>query len=176
MAQQTGNGMGNPPGGPAVPLPAGPGGQLSRIWPPDLKEITTTFIALVIVLVTTWMIYRAFTNAADATFDKDALTRSKDILAFALGLFGTVTGYYFGRVPAEKQADAARHSADVARQGQAAAESQGQQFRSDVKTRISGILNSTAPDPSAMLTGAGPAFQQSHASITGQLTSLLAEL
>ncbi len=157
-------------------LPAGPGGQTSRIWPPDLKEITTTFIALVIVLVTTWMIYRAFTNAADATFDKDALTRSKDILAFALGLFGTVTGYYFGRVPAEKQADAARHSADIAKQGEAAAENRTKQVRQDVKSRIQGIISSSAPDPQAVLTGAGPAFQQSHASITGQLTSLLAEL
>ena len=182
MSLPGGNVAANPRGGTVDPPPPGPAPTL-RSWPPDLKEITTTVIALVIVGITIWMFYHCFPSAGDfhpakdqPSFDTDAYTRAKDILGFALGLFGTVTGYYFGRVPAEKQADAARHSADVAKQGQATAEKQTQQLRSDMKMRISGILNSAAPDGNAALMAAAPAVPHSQPSITGQLTSLLAEL
>jgi hypothetical protein len=38
----------------------------------------------------------------------------KEVLAPALGLLGTVIGYYFGRVPAERHADTARDAAAAA--------------------------------------------------------------
>ena len=38
----------------------------------------------------------------------------KDVLAPALGLLGTVIGYYYGRVPAERHADTARDAANAA--------------------------------------------------------------
>jgi hypothetical protein len=38
----------------------------------------------------------------------------KEVLAPALGLLGTVIGYYFGRVPAERHADTARDAATAA--------------------------------------------------------------
>src|SRR5207253_9267931 len=43
----------------------------------------------------------------------------KDLLMIALGFLGTVTGYYLGRVPAERQADAARNAATKAEQSEA---------------------------------------------------------
>src|ERR1700761_1173015 len=44
----------------------------------------------------------------------DAYTRQKDIMMYALTLFGTVTGYYLGRVPAEQNAKRAQNAADSA--------------------------------------------------------------
>jgi len=44
----------------------------------------------------------------------DAYSRMKDVLLYVLGFLGTVTGYYLGRIPAEKQADKALQSAAVA--------------------------------------------------------------
>lgn len=182
MAMQGINVAGNSPAAAPSLSPTGPVSPSSRVWPPNLQEITTTVIALVIVSITTWMIYSTFSNLGDMHshagapgIDQEAYGRSKDILSLALGLFGTVTGYYFGRVPAEKQADAARHSADVAQQGQAAAESKTQQLRRDLKSRIQGIINNTPPTQAA-LAGASQPVQQSQASITEQLTSLLADL
>jgi hypothetical protein len=44
----------------------------------------------------------------------DSFDRQKDLLLLAIALLGTVTGYYFGRVPAELRASQANQSAVVA--------------------------------------------------------------
>jgi septal ring factor EnvC (AmiA/AmiB activator) len=45
---------------------------------------------------------------------EDAYNHQKDVMLYALALFGTVTGYYLGRVPAEVNAKRAEQSADTA--------------------------------------------------------------
>jgi hypothetical protein len=44
----------------------------------------------------------------------DAYNRQKDIMLYVVSLFGTVTGYYLGRVPAEANARRAERAADSA--------------------------------------------------------------
>jgi hypothetical protein len=46
----------------------------------------------------------------------DAYTRQKELLQLALGLLGTVTGYYLGRIPAENAARRANQEATDAKQ------------------------------------------------------------
>jgi len=66
-----------------------------------IREISVTLLSAAIAGVTLYMLVKCFWSAASST-------AQKDVLSLALGLFGTVTGYYFGRIPAEKAADAAK--------------------------------------------------------------------
>jgi hypothetical protein len=85
-----------------------------------IREIVTAVISIVIAMLALWMLCKTFyfASQAGAEFDEKAFSREKDILLLALGFLGTVTGYYLGRVPAEKQADAARDAADKATQSE----------------------------------------------------------
>jgi hypothetical protein len=69
----------------------------------NLKEGTTTVIALVILGITMGLLISTFRAAV--TYEE-----KKDILLYALPLLGAVTGYYFGRVPAERRAEVAEES------------------------------------------------------------------
>lgn len=79
------------------------------------KEIVTSILSIAIAAVSFWMLLDTYSAADHTRFVAEEFARKKDILAIALGLLGTVTGYYLGRVPAEKQADAARNDAAAAR-------------------------------------------------------------
>ncbi|HEX4498939.1 MAG TPA: hypothetical protein VIE43_24895 [Thermoanaerobaculia bacterium] len=92
----------NPPN-PPQPKPPG---MLSDF---SFKEIITAVIALAIVASLITMLWIAFVQAGKITDDQ------KYIIAIILSLAGTVTGYYFGRVPAEKRADTAEWAADSAK-------------------------------------------------------------
>jgi hypothetical protein len=92
----------NPPN-PPQPKPPG---LLSDF---SFKEIITSVIALAIVASLITMLWIAFVQAGKITDDQ------KYIIAIILSLAGTVTGYYFGRVPAEKRADTAEWAADSAK-------------------------------------------------------------
>src|SRR5262249_27030232 len=97
-------------------MPLGPDNAIarnraSRPWDQGLREIVTAVISVAIValsLFLLWDVYCAAKVKAE-TFD-----RQKDLLSLSLALLGTVTGYYFGRVPAERHADAARACAHAA--------------------------------------------------------------
>jgi hypothetical protein len=100
----------------------------------QLREWMATVISLVIVALAAFTMYFTFRSAgevplpkAGAPFDakeyadavklqSDAFGRQKDIMLYALALFGTVTGYYLGRVPAEANARRAERTADTAQQ------------------------------------------------------------
>lgn len=100
----------------------------------QLREWMATVISLVIVALAAFTMYFTFRSAgevpvpkAGAPFDakeyadavklqNDAFSRQKDIMLYALALFGTVTGYYLGRVPAEANARRAERTADTAQQ------------------------------------------------------------
>ena len=73
------------------------------------REAGSAAIAVAIVLLTLVLLYQTFQSAADAQ-------ARKDVLLIAVSLLGTVTGYYFGRVPSELRAQAAEHASRKAEQ------------------------------------------------------------
>ena len=78
--------------------PPNPPGMFSDF---TFKEIITAAIALAIVASLITMLWICFVQTEKITDDE------KFIIGIILSLAGTVTGYYFGRVPAEKRADTA---------------------------------------------------------------------
>jgi hypothetical protein len=76
-------------------------------WAVGLKELTTVLIGAVTVGVTLWMLWQAFDHANQA-----GAAERREVLTIAVGLAGTATGYFFGRVPAEARARTAEHHAD----------------------------------------------------------------
>lgn len=92
-------------------------------WTEGLREVISALVSAVIVVAAMYMLWRTFGVAGEPiplvdgkpnSMLADAYQRQKDILLIAMGLFGTVTGYYFGRVPAERGADAARQAQKTA--------------------------------------------------------------
>jgi len=99
---------------------------------PDFKEVVTAAIALAIVTTLIVFLWNAFFSNP-----KDTLGETqKYVIGIILSLAGTVTGYYFGRVPAEKHADTAQRAADDAKKGQAHAEAKVE----DVKKTLDRVL------------------------------------
>ena len=77
-----------------------------------LRESVPAVIALAILAVALWMLVDVHQYLeGNPKPDLETYHRKKDVLLLALGFLGTVTGYYFGRVPAERHADAARNAA-----------------------------------------------------------------
>jgi hypothetical protein len=94
------------------PQPTTPAGQLALeaeapSWLTGLREGTTTLIALVIVAVTMILLWRTFATA-------NGFQEEKDVLLYTLPLLGTILGYYFGRVPAERRAEVSEGKAQTA--------------------------------------------------------------
>ncbi len=87
-------------------------------WTVGLREIMASVIALAIVALAVWMLGDVFLRGGEVNagvvgkpalkelYD-DAFNRQKDIMLYGLTLLGTVLGYYFGRVPAERRAEQA---------------------------------------------------------------------
>ena len=70
-----------------------------------LKEIVTTLIALWVTCTTLLM----FNDLFDSPSDEKA-----DVLAKLTPVFGAIIGYYFGRVPAERQAQKSEDAREAA--------------------------------------------------------------
>ena len=93
-----------------------------------LREIVTAAIAITILIITAVMLMETFHSAkyltvigetdaarqAEIAQRDKAFNNQKDILLYGLALLGTVTGYFFGRVPAELHAVQAQKAANVA--------------------------------------------------------------
>ena len=118
---------------PALPPPA-------VVAPPDSsmvqtgRELLTAVISLVILVASMWAFGLTFAAGREAFTDtepekKAASDRQKDLLGLAIGLLGTVTGYYLGRVPAELRAQTAQGMVNTA----SAAAAQANQNTEDVK-------------------------------------------
>jgi hypothetical protein len=71
------------------------------------KEIVTAFLAVILVIFTLVMAYHTMGLAGD----NSKISQAKDILLLLLGPFGTVLGYYFGRLPADARAAQAQQQA-----------------------------------------------------------------
>ena len=96
-----------------APTPAAPSPLVFPPTPQDsrlvvLREVTTTVIAMVILAVSIYMMLKTFAGAG-GNFEQ-----MKDIMLYALPILGTVMGYYFGRVPAERRAEASEKESQQA--------------------------------------------------------------
>lgn len=115
----------SPPGpgsGPPASPPAPPSPPAKPGWAAGLRELMTALIAAVIVLVSGWMLVVTFQDAgavsgldppqleARKPLLEQAFAQRKDVMLYALSLLGTVLGYYFGRVPAERRAEKAEEA------------------------------------------------------------------
>jgi hypothetical protein len=93
------------------------------------REIMTALISFVILIASCYMMLDTYVsgkrviesqqsdekkNIAEIRARLDAFGRQKDILLYGLGLLGTVTGYYLGRVPAELRANTAQNQVTTA--------------------------------------------------------------
>ncbi len=79
-----------------------------------LREGIAVVISIVILGLAAWTIGQTFLAARGDNVD--AYNREKDIMLYVVSLFGTVTGYYLGRVPAEVNARRAETAARAAQQ------------------------------------------------------------
>ena len=79
-----------------------------------LREGMAVAISTVILCLAAWIIGQTFLAARGDNVD--AYNREKDIMLYVVSLFGTVTGYYLGRVPAEVNARRAEKAAIEAQQ------------------------------------------------------------
>jgi hypothetical protein len=143
------------------------------------KEIVTSVLALGIAAVSLIMLWMTFKSA-----DSTAFAAYKDILLYGLSLFGTVLGYYFGRVPAELHAQQATAQADkaqaqvtqaqsVAANAQASQQQTKENVRSLLTTVKQNLLQSAAPPISNLLaTPQSTGLQQAVAEIDVGLKSL----
>ena len=77
--------------------------------PSSLQDVVTTVLALSISLITLVLLIICFHSASNS--NQAVFSNEKDILNLALTTFGVVIGYYFGRAPAEKQAQQATQAA-----------------------------------------------------------------
>lgn len=149
-------------------------------WQAGFKEILTGSIGVAIAGVTLWMLISTYVASSQVvTVEESALQNrevyeqneklrmerksgQKDILLIAVGLLGSVMGYYFGRVPAEHRAAAAEAAATGAQTTAADAVSEAAAARSqaesekgrtaeaekkveDAKRTASSILNKLQP-------------------------------
>jgi hypothetical protein len=101
---------------------------------PDLnfKEIVTAAIALAIVATLIALLWWGFIKG-DTLGDNQ-----KYIIGIVLSLAGTVTGYYFGRVPAEKRADTAERAENEAKDGKAKADAKVADAKQTVERALFG--------------------------------------
>jgi hypothetical protein len=96
----------------------------------NFKEVVTAVIALAIVTTMIALLWWGF------YMGKDLEENQKYIIGIVLSLAGTVTGYYFGRVPAEKRADTAERAENDAKDRKAKSDAKV----NDVKQTLEKIL------------------------------------
>jgi hypothetical protein len=126
----------------ATPTPSTP--RTLKVPDFDFKEIITAGIALAIVATLIVLLWRGFALGGGLGDNQ------KYILGIALSLAGTVTGYYFGRVPAEKRADTAERAENEAKDAKAKAEVKVSDARRTVERVLSGpaaFKTDLTPDP-----------------------------
>ena len=133
-----------------------------------IREGMTSVISLVILalatyfLVDTYLIAKTVITGANAQEAKDAYTRQKDLLLYALGLLGTVMGYYLGRVPAELHAQAAQKNAERADAKATQAQSDEAATKATVKSglrQIKGMIGGPQPGEPVPKGFASPALK-----------------
>jgi hypothetical protein len=90
---------------PVVPPPS----TVTPQPPSELKEYVAALLSIAIVAVTLVLLWRLFKAG-------DSWEQQSSIVQLVVGFTGTVTGYYFGRIPAERAATNAQQAANTANQ------------------------------------------------------------
>lgn len=118
------------------------------------RECMAAMISGVILFVSMWAFVSTFSAGREpfATTDarKEAYERQKDLLVIAVGLLGTVTGYYLGRVPAELRAQSAQNLLSGATTAATQATRDKEQVRAEARAAADAALRalqSQAPAP-----------------------------
>ncbi len=105
-----------------------------------LKEYVAAVLSIVIVSFTMYFMFKMFEapdNVGQALWQHQSA-----ILQVAVGLAGTVTGYYFGRIPAERVASTAQQAANAAQQSLANATVLAQQATANehrIRTQVNDL-------------------------------------
>jgi len=125
------------------------------------KEAVASILSIVIVGVTLNFLWRMFAAPADIS---EALWQHQSaILQVAISLAGTVTGYYFGRIPAERAATSAQQAANSAQQNLAnttAVAQQAQTSEQRIRDRVNDLRRQISSTPlGGGATGVDPAFR-----------------
>lgn len=144
-----------------------------------VKESLAAIISIVILVLAATMLWQTFWSpAAEAT----AFARQKEILTLVLSLFGTVTGYYLGRVPAEIRAQKAEaHATDAQQKIERAGEEKGkaEQEKKQLANGIQRIADGLSQPSVAMRTTLGETTQDaqvdSMSRVRDELLALLQE-
>jgi len=109
----------------------------------SLKDFMTAFIAVAIMLATGYVFFNLYGGRAEAA--DAAYQRGMQLLQILLGFAGTVVGFYFGRAPAEKQANEAQLRANQAQKDAANAQTEGAKAQ-DAKARVLKQVEQVARD------------------------------
>jgi hypothetical protein len=118
-----------PPNTPIPPATSQPSAKTSDL---SFKELVTAGIALAIVTTLIVLLHQGF------SLGKQLEDNQKYILGIVLSLAGTVTGYYFGRVPAEKRADTAERAENEAKDGKAKADAKVTDAKQTLERALAG--------------------------------------
>lgn len=122
---------------PPTPAPAA-GQQIGQAnWP---KEAVSALLSVAIVGFMLYFMFRMF-EAPDGV-GSTLWQHQSAILQVAVGLAGTVTGYYFGRIPAERAAATAQQAANSAQQSLVSTSAMGNQAmtnESRIRSQVSDL-------------------------------------
>lgn len=91
----------NPPSPAATPVTKNEG----------MKEYIAAVLSIAIVGFTLYFMWGMFDLENEKAIDEGKWKQQSTILQLAIALAGTVTGYYFGRIPAERAAAASQQAA-----------------------------------------------------------------
>ncbi|WP_143002950.1 hypothetical protein [Nitrosospira sp. Nsp1] len=97
-----------PPVNPPEPNPLAPTVNNFVDWP---KELVAALLAIAIVGMTLILLWNMFFSPAGV--DPALWQHQSTVIQTCLALAGTVTGYYFGRIPAERAAASANQASTV---------------------------------------------------------------
>lgn len=152
--------------------------------PISLQDVMSASLAGLIAAVTLILLCYCFWGASAVSADH--FKNEKDILALALGLLGTVTGYYFGRTPAEHQAQQATRAADSAQvnaqasqQSADKAHQKADAIRAEVAQELAALAAANAPDPpsgEAVTAQSAPVSPLTPAQVQARMAALLARV
>jgi hypothetical protein len=143
-----------------------------------LRECIAAVISLAIVAIALYLLVDTYTTGkavsamAGSPQQKaldDAYVRQKDLLLYALALLGTITGYYFGRVPAELHAQKADRVAEKAQAKEA-------ETKRKVRTRVRAIKATEGAAKRGIGVRDASPGEAPQTSINAQLDALLEDL
>jgi hypothetical protein len=113
----------------------------TRTHESGFKEYVAALLSIAIVGFTIYCMLKMF--KAPENISDTLWQHQSTILQVAIGLAGTVTGYYFGRIPAERAAANAQQTANNAQQTVASATSLAERTSSEatrIRTQVNEVL------------------------------------